>query len=86
MFIFADGALFAALGWELINEVRIPVQERGGQRGEGAYFRENTVHTYGCIHTPHTYMHKREKFVEMREKMHPSGAHLAHITLPALEV
>ena len=36
----------------LINEVKIPVQELGGQRGEGAYFRENTVYdsnAYVCI-------------------------------------
>ena len=31
-------------GGELISEVHVPVQELGGQRGEGAYFREDTVH------------------------------------------
>ena len=32
--------------WEegLIIEANIPVQELEGQRGEGAYFREDTVH------------------------------------------
>ena len=52
-FIFADGAIFAAYGRGLINEVKIPVQELGGQRGEGAYFRENTVYlpdtVYPCF-------------------------------------
>ena len=42
-FIFADSALFAVYGRGLINEVKTPVQELEGQRGEGAYFRENTV-------------------------------------------
>ena len=44
-FIFADGAIFAAWRRGLINKVKIPVQELGGQKGEGAYFQENTVHT-----------------------------------------
>ena len=30
-------------GGELIFNVKIPVQELGGQRGGGTYFRENTV-------------------------------------------
>ena len=34
----------------LIHEVKIPVQELGGQRREGAYFRENMVVVVG--HTP----------------------------------
>ena len=42
-FIFADGALFATQGQGLINEVKITVQKLGGLRGEGAYFRQNTV-------------------------------------------
>ena len=29
-----------------LSEVNIPVQELGGQRGEGAYFREDTVIPY----------------------------------------
>ena len=32
------------VGGGLIIEANIPVQE--GQRGEGAYFREDTVHVY----------------------------------------
>ena len=31
------------VGGGLIMEVNIPVQEPEGQRGEGAYFREDTV-------------------------------------------
>ena len=42
-FIFAGGAILLHRGGGLINEVKIPVQELGGQRGEGAYFLENTV-------------------------------------------
>ena len=40
MFVFADCAIYAAKGWGLISEVKIPVQELGGQREEGAHFRE----------------------------------------------
>ena len=29
---------FCSIGAGLINEVKIPVQDLGGQRGEGAYF------------------------------------------------
>ena len=32
------------MGGGLIIEANIPVQELEGQRGEGAYFREDTVH------------------------------------------
>ena len=47
-FIFADGVIFATMGQGLINKGKIPVQELGGQRGqgdifEGAFFWENTV-------------------------------------------
>ena len=42
MFFFADDA-FCSMGG-LISKVKIPVQELGGQRGEGAYFREDTVY------------------------------------------
>ena len=42
-FSFADNAIFVAYGGELIFDVKIPVQELGGQRGGGTYFRENTV-------------------------------------------
>ena len=38
-FIFADGALFATQVRGLIHEVKIPVQELGGQRGEGLIFK-----------------------------------------------
>ena len=31
-----------------MNEVKIPVQELGGQRGEGANFRKNTVYVFIC--------------------------------------
>ena len=33
------------VGGGLIIESNIPVQELEGQRGEGAYFREDTVYT-----------------------------------------
>ena len=33
-FIFADNAILEAQGWGLVE---IPVQEYGGQRGEGTY-------------------------------------------------
>ena len=33
------------MGGGLIIEANIPVQELEGQRGEGAYFREDTVYT-----------------------------------------
>ena len=34
---------FTAKRQGLINDVKVPVQELGDQRGEGAYFQENTV-------------------------------------------
>ena len=34
------------VGGGLIIEANIPVQELEGQRGEGAYFREDTVYIY----------------------------------------
>ena len=43
-FNFADNASFAV--W-LINEAKIPVQELGSQRGEGAYFRRELLIFYG---------------------------------------
>ena len=55
-FILLMVHFFAAYGQGLINRVKVPVQELGGQRGEGAYFCENTVHVltyYGlswCCH------------------------------------
>ena len=43
------------MGGGLIIEANIPVQELEGQRGEGAYFREDTVlvesHTQGTLHS-----------------------------------
>ena len=40
-----------SVGAGLIDEAKIPVQELGGQRGEGAYFRENTIYylSYVCV-------------------------------------
>ena len=38
--------LFCSIGVGGLSEVNIPVQELGGQRGEGAYFREGTVIPY----------------------------------------
>ena len=37
-------AVYLLGGRGLIIEANIPVQELEGQRGEGAYFREDTVH------------------------------------------
>ena len=34
-----------------MNGVKIPVQELGGQRGDGAYFQENMVICIACSHT-----------------------------------
>ena len=48
-FNFADYVIFAALGQGLMNEVKIPLQELGGQRGEGAYFQENLVICIACM-------------------------------------
>ena len=37
------------VGGGLIIEANIPVQELEGQRGEGAYFREDTVYGIGVV-------------------------------------
>ena len=34
------------VGGGLIIEANIPVQELEGQRGEGAYFRKDTIHVH----------------------------------------
>ena len=40
---YVQSIYFKLVGGGLIIEVNIPVQELEGQRGEGAYFREDTV-------------------------------------------
>ena len=42
-FIFADGAIFAVQRRGLINEVKIPVQERGDQKWEVDDFRRGLM-------------------------------------------
>ena len=43
------------MGGGLIIEANIPVQELEGPRGEGAYFREDTVHAKSIIGVPKAY-------------------------------
>ena len=46
MVSFAHILLLASGGGGLIKETKIPVQEHDSQRGEGTYFRGDTVHAH----------------------------------------
>jgi hypothetical protein len=41
--IFANCAIFTWYERGLVNKGKIAVQELGGQRGEGVYFRDNII-------------------------------------------
>ena len=49
------------MGRGFINEVKIPVQEFGGQRGEGAHFRENTVVINGFLNLTYNQIWNRTR-------------------------
>ena len=57
------------VGGGLIVEANIPVQELEGQRGEGAYFREDTVLVLS-LHVNHSITHTRYMHAHKRTHTH----------------